>query len=86
MSRGRKKQSNVSMLEAYTNELQRLTMLEAKATKNLESIRQQIQKTKENIFNEEMKEIKEIMNEKNISFEEVKQMLINKDNIGTQNK
>lgn len=86
MSRGRKKQSNVSMLEAYTNELQRLTMLEAEATKNLESIRQQIQKTKENIFNEEMKEIKEIMNEKNISFEEVKQMLINKDNVGTQNK
>ena len=61
-------------------------MLEAEATKNLESIRQQIQKTKENIFSEEMKEIKEIMIDKNISFEEVKQMLINKDNIGTQNK
>ena len=80
MARGRKKLvTGVTMLEAYTNELNRLTMLEAEQIKNLEECRAEIKKYKDLILQEEMKELKSIMDEKNISFEELKDMLENRD-------
>ena len=76
MARGRKKLvTGVTMLEAYTNELNRLAMLEAEQIKNLEECRAEIKKYKDLILQEEMKELKSIMDEKNISFEELKDML-----------
>ena len=80
MARGRKKLvTGVTMLEAYTNELNRLTMLEAEQIKNLEECRAEIKKYKDLILQEEMKELKSIMDEKNISFEELKDMLENRE-------
>jgi len=78
MARGRKKAiTDIPMLEAYTNELNRLTLLEAEQIKNLEECRAEIKKYKDLILQEEMKELKSIMDEKNISFEELKNMLEN---------
>lgn len=80
MARGRKKAvTGVTMLEAYTNELNRLTLLEAEQVKNLEECRAEIKKYKDLILQEEMKELKSIMDEKNISFEELKDMLENRE-------
>lgn len=80
MARGRKKLvTGVTMLVAYTNELNRLTMLEAEQIKNLEECRAEIKKYKDLILQEEMKELKSIMDEKNISFEELKDMLENRE-------
>lgn len=80
MARGRKKLvTGVTMLEAYTNELNRLTLLEAEQIKNLEECRAEIKKYKDLILQEEMKELKSIMDEKNISFEELKDMLENRE-------
>lgn len=80
MARGRKKVvTGVTMLEAYTNELNRLTLLEAEQVKNLEECRAEIKKYKDLILQEEMKELKSIMDEKNISFEELKDMLENRE-------
>ena len=80
MARGRKKLvTGVTMLEAYTNELNRLTMLEAEQIKNLEECRAEIKKYKDLILQEEMKELKSLMDEKNISFEELKDMLENRE-------
>ena len=80
MARGRKKVvTGVTMLEAYTNELNRLTLLEAEQIKNLEKCRAEIKKYKDLILQEEMKELKSIMDEKNISFEELKDMLENRE-------
>ena len=80
MARGRKKAvTGVTMLEVYTNELNRLTLLEAEQVKNLEECRAEIKKYKDLILQEEMKELKSIMDEKNISFEELKDMLENRE-------
>lgn len=80
MARGRKKAvTGVTMLEAYTNELNRLTLLEAEQIKNLDACRAEIKKYKDLILQEEMKELKSIMDEKNISFEELKDMLENRE-------
>jgi len=80
MARGRKKAvTGVTMLEAYTNELNRLTLLEAEQIKNLEECRAEIKKYKDLILQEEMKELKSIMDEKNISFEELKDILENRE-------
>lgn len=80
MARGRKKAiTDIPMLEAYTNELNRLTLLEAEQIKNLEECRAEIKKYKDLILQEEMKELKSIMDEKNISFEELKDMLENRE-------
>ena len=80
MARGRKKAiTDIPMLEAYTNELNRLTLLEAEQVKNLEECRAEIKKYKDLILQEEMKELKSIMDEKNISFEELKDMLENRE-------
>ena len=80
MARGRKKAiTDIPMLEAYTNELNRLTLLEAEQIKNLEECRAEIKKYKDLILQEEMKELKYIMDEKNISFEELKDMLENRE-------
>lgn len=76
MARGRKKTvTSVTMRETYTNELNKLTMLEAEMVKNLEECRAEIKKYKDLIMQEEMKELKSIMDEKNVSFEELKDML-----------
>ena len=80
MARGRKIAiTDIPMLEAYTNELNRLTLLEAEQIKNLEECRAEIKKYKDLILQEEMKELKSIMDEKNISFEELKDMLENRE-------
>ena len=84
MARGRKKVgTGVTMLEAYTNELNRLTLLEAEQIKNLEKCRAEIKKYKDLISQEQMKELKFIMDEKNISFEELKDMLENREQAET---
>ena len=76
MARGRKKTvTSITMRETYTNELNKLTMLEAEMVKNLEECRAEIKKYKDLIMQEEMKELKSIMDEKNVSFEELKDML-----------
>ena len=74
MPRGRKK-ADVPMLDFYTNELNRLTMLEKEQMANLEVCRAEIKKYKDLILQEEMKELKSIMNANDISFEEVKRLL-----------
>lgn len=76
MPRGRRK-VEVPMMEVYTNELTRLTMLEKEMVLNLESCRAEIKKYKDLILQEEMKELKSIMEGKNISFDEVKLLLEN---------
>ena len=78
MPRGRKKiTAGATMLEVYTNELNRLTMLEAEMVANLNACRDEIKKYKDLILQEEMKELKALMNEKNISFDDVKTLLEN---------
>ena len=72
-----KKKPEVPMIEAYTNELNRLTMLEKEMERNLETCKAEIKKYKDLILQEEMKELKSIMENKNISFDEVKVLLEN---------
>lgn len=76
MARGRKK-AEVPMLEFYTNELNRLTILEKEQIANLETCRVEIKKYKDLILQEQMKEIKTIMDEKGIIFDNVIEMLEN---------
>lgn len=76
MPRGRRK-VEIPMMEVYTNELTRLTMLEKEMVLNLESCRAEIKKYKDLILQEEIKELKAIIEDKNISFEEVKVLLEN---------
>lgn len=76
MPRGRKK-AEVPMLEFYTNELNRLTILEKEQIANLETCRVEIKKYKDLILQEQMKEIKAIMDEKGITFDNVIEMLEN---------
>ena len=70
-----KKKPELPMIEVYTNELTRLTMLEKEMVANLEACRDEIKKYRDLILQEEMKELKSIMDDKNISFEDVKNML-----------
>lgn len=70
-----KKKPDLPMIEAYTNELKRLTILEQEMVENLESCRAEIKKYKDLILQEEMRELKSLMDDKNISFEEVKSLL-----------
>ena len=76
MARGRKK-AEIPMLEVYTDELNRLTILEKEMVENLEKCRTEIKKYKDLILQEQVKELKSIMDEKNISFDEVKTLLEN---------
>lgn len=79
MARGRKK-AEISMLDAYTNELERLTILEKQQVANLENCRAEIKKYKDLILQEQLKELKTMMDDKNVTFEELKEMLENHNN------
>lgn len=75
MARGRKKQNEISMLEAYRNEVTRLMLVEREAVKNLEKIREQIQIFKNKIAQEEHKELMSLIEEKGLTFDEVKDLI-----------
>ena len=78
MARGRKK-VEIPILEAYTKELDRLTILEKEMVENLESCRAEIKKYKDLIAQEEMKELKSLMDEKGITIEELKTIITSKE-------
>lgn len=73
MARGRKK--SVTMLEGYKTELTRLILLEKDMLKNLEVVRTKIQETKDKIKIEEFNQIKLIMEQNNMDFDDVKRIL-----------
>ena len=78
MARGRKKATTgVTMLEAYTNELNRLILLETEMVANLNTCREKIEKYKSLILQEQLKELKVLMDEKNITFDDMKTLLEN---------
>lgn len=78
MPRGRKpKQSGVSTVEALKLESGRLSALTKDAENNLKALKAQQKEISNQIYEAELKEIRAIMDEKNISFEQVKQLLLN---------
>ena len=78
MPRGRKpKQSGVSTVEALRLESGRLSALTKDAENNLKALKAQQKEINNQIYEAELKEIRAIMDEKNISFEQVKQLLLN---------
>ena len=76
MPRGRKK-TEIPTLESYKSELYKLEALEQAILMKLNTCREEIKRFKEIIQQEELKELKAIMDEKNISFDEVKVLLDN---------
>lgn len=78
MPRGRKpKQSGASTVEALRLESGRLSALTKDAENNLKALKAQQKEINNQIYEAELKEIRAIMDEKNISFEQVKQLLLN---------
>lgn len=78
MARGRKKQEpELSTLDAYRNEVTRLKILEKDAIMNLERIRTEIAKFENLVIQEEHKELMEIIKDKGLTFDEVKNMISN---------
>lgn len=73
MARGRKKE--LSTLDAYRNEVTRLKILEKDAIMNLERIRTEIAKFENLVIQEEHKELMEIIKDKGLTFDEVKDMI-----------
>lgn len=79
MARGRKK-AEVAVLETYTNELDRLTLHERKLVEDLGNCRAEIKRYKDLILQEQLKELKTMIDEKNVSFEDLREMIENRNN------
>ena len=75
MARGRKKQQELTTLEAYKNEIIRLKIVEKEILKSLEKNREQIRIFEEKVMQEEHRELMKLIEEKGITFDEVKNMI-----------
>ena len=88
MARGRKKQQELTTLEAYKNEIIRLKIVEREILKSLEKNREQIRIFEEKVMQEEHRELMKLIEEKGITFDEVKNMIssIGKNNNSTNSE